>query len=213
MPVLDADSQARVDRLEPLATRLVKQADVVMVMAMFPSRFDEARLRANLDYYEARTLHGSSLSLTPHALVAGRLGRADTALGQLRAAMRYNLDFTPRGGYRNGLHLAPCARGWLALVEGLLRRTAGGDGLRFAPRLPASLGTVRLRLCWRGRPLALDARCDTLTVRLVDLSDAPLRVSVGARTDRLDDRCRSLVFTTADAAPERAASADHCKTA
>ena len=51
-------------------TKLIKQADVVMMLNLFKDRFPPDIKRANWRYYEPRTEHGSSLSACAYALVA-----------------------------------------------------------------------------------------------------------------------------------------------
>ena len=55
-------------------TQLLKQPDVVMLMYLLPDEFDAEIKRANFDYYEARTLHKSSLSPSIHAIMGIEVG-------------------------------------------------------------------------------------------------------------------------------------------
>ena len=50
-------------------TMLLKQPDVIMLMHMLPDEFSEEVKRTNFEYYEARTLHKSSLSPAIHAIM------------------------------------------------------------------------------------------------------------------------------------------------
>jgi len=56
-----------------LVSKVVKQADVVMLCHVLADEIDEKATRANYDYYEPITCHGSSLSPGIHAAVAARL--------------------------------------------------------------------------------------------------------------------------------------------
>ncbi len=56
-------------------TQIIKQADVVMMLNLFKSRYSAAVKRANWEYYEPRTEHGSSLSACAYALVAAEFGK------------------------------------------------------------------------------------------------------------------------------------------
>jgi len=60
-------------------TQVIKQADIVMWLAMFPEDFSLEIIRANWNYYEPRTEHGSSLSACMYALTSCRMGDAETA--------------------------------------------------------------------------------------------------------------------------------------
>lgn len=50
-------------------TQLLKQPDVVMLMHVLPDEFTEQVKKINFEYYEARTLHKSSLSPAIHAIM------------------------------------------------------------------------------------------------------------------------------------------------
>lgn len=146
----DADREAA-DRLEVVPTQLIKEADVVLLLALFPEAFDEAACRASYAYYLPRTVHESSLSAAPYGLVAARLGDLETAHRCFLLSGRYDLDFHPREGYRNGLHLAGYAGAWQIAVQGF-----GGFAVRdgrpcLDPRLPDGWERLSFGLTWRGR--------------------------------------------------------------
>jgi hypothetical protein len=65
-------------------SQVVKQADVVALMALLPEEFPGATAERNFRRYEPRCAHGSSLSTGMHAVVAARLGAAEMALRYLR---------------------------------------------------------------------------------------------------------------------------------
>ena len=55
-------------------SQVVKQADVVALLALLPEEFPGDTGTRNFRYYEPRCSHGSSLSRAMHGLVAARLG-------------------------------------------------------------------------------------------------------------------------------------------
>src|SRR5262249_52514309 len=73
-------------------SQVVKQADVVSLIALLPEEFPGTMAEANFRYYEPRCAHGSSLSAGMHALVAARLGDSGMALRYLRETAATNLD-------------------------------------------------------------------------------------------------------------------------
>jgi len=60
-------------------SQVVKQADVVALLALLGEEFPARVSEANLRYYEPRCGHGSSLSRSMHAIVAARLGDVSMA--------------------------------------------------------------------------------------------------------------------------------------
>ena len=64
-------------------TQVIKQADVVTWLTMFPDDVsDEIKLK-NWQYYEPRTEHGSSLSACMYALLACKCGMKEKAIRYL----------------------------------------------------------------------------------------------------------------------------------
>src|SRR3984957_8426911 len=61
-------------------SQVIKQADVVALLALLPEEFVRDTGAKNFRYYEPRCSHGSSLSPAKHGLVAARLGDAEMAL-------------------------------------------------------------------------------------------------------------------------------------
>ena len=49
-------------------TKVIKQADVVMMLNLFKDRYSTETKKANWEYYEPRTEHGSSLSACAYAM-------------------------------------------------------------------------------------------------------------------------------------------------
>ena len=58
-------------------TKVIKQADVVMMLNLFRTRFTAKIKKANWEYYEPRTEHGSSLSACAYAMVATEFNNLD----------------------------------------------------------------------------------------------------------------------------------------
>jgi trehalose/maltose hydrolase-like predicted phosphorylase len=144
--------------------KLIKQADVVLLLALLGDRHPGAVQEANFRYYEPLTVHDSSLSPPVHALLAARLGDLEAAARYLAEAGRLDLDFGQGVTAAGGVHIATLGGIWQALVLGFAGMTVAGGEPRFTPRVPASWGSLRFRVCWRGRLLEVAATGDTATV-------------------------------------------------
>ena len=143
--------------------KVIKQADVVLLLALLGERFPRAVQKANFDYYEPLTVHDSSLSPAVYALVAARLGDLATAERYLRRATRLDLDLDRGVTAAGGVHIAALGGLWQALVLGFGGMTVAGDQPRFAPHVPASWGSLRFRVRWRGVLLEVTATGTTAT--------------------------------------------------
>ena len=136
------------------AAQVLKQADVLMLHHLVPDEVAPGSLLPNLDFYEPRTAHGSSLSPAVHASLLARAGRFREALRALRVAARIDLDDLTRST-ASGVHLATMGGVWQALVFGFAGVRPRRDALVVDPRLPPEWGAIELRLRFRGSPLRL----------------------------------------------------------
>jgi len=143
--------------------QVLKQADVLMLHQLVPDEVEPGSLLPNLDFYEPRTAHGSSLSPAIHAGLLARAGRFREALKALRIAARIDLDDLT-ASTASGLHLATMGGLWQALMFGFAGVRPRGDALVVDPRLPPEWAALELNLCFRGCPLRL--RIDRAGVEL-----------------------------------------------
>jgi trehalose/maltose hydrolase-like predicted phosphorylase len=136
------------------SAQVLKQADVLMLHHLLPDEVAPGSLASNLDFYEPRTAHGSSLSPAINAAVLARAGRYRPALEALRLAARMDLDDLT-GTTAGGLHLATMGGLWQALVFGFGGIRPLGDVLAVDPRLPKEWNALELSLRFRGNPIRL----------------------------------------------------------
>ncbi|GCD95844.1 glycoside hydrolase family 65 protein [Embleya hyalina] len=138
-----------------------KQADVLMLHYLFPAREIRLLLRRlgypaghemtqrTVDYYRARTVHGSTLSSVVHAWVLARTDRR-RSWRFFRDALGGDVHDVQGGTTAEGIHLGAMA-GTVDLVQrcytGLDTR---GDVLWLDPCLPARLRRLEVELCYRG---------------------------------------------------------------
>jgi trehalose/maltose hydrolase-like predicted phosphorylase len=168
-------------------SQVIKQADVVMLLALLPERFAREVHEANFDFYEPRCGHGSSLSRSMHALVAARLGRLALAERYFRETAATDLDDTA-GGVAGGVRIAALGGLWQVAVLGFAGLALRADGLAFDPHLPASWRMLTFEVHWRQRRvrLCLDAGARRLTATL--RTGEPLRLSTPGQVCTLGQR-------------------------
>jgi kojibiose phosphorylase len=161
-----------------LVSKVVKQADVVMLCHVLADEIDEATTRANYDYYEPITCHGSSLSPGIHAAVAARLHDVPAATEYFKMAAAIDLADN-MGNAAAGLHMATMGGLWQAAVMGFCGVMRRGEALRLDPQLPEAWRRVRMPLRFRGARLGLDfrARKDGVDVGIT-VEDAPVTLQL-----------------------------------
>ncbi len=135
--------------------QVLKQADVVMLLALLWECFPQTVRAANFRYYEPRTAHGSSLSPPIHALVAARLGDVTLAERYLVRTAAIDLDDTMNNAAQ-GIHIAAQGGLWQAVVFGFGGVRYRSDGLELDPHLPSAWQRLTFSLQWRGRWVAFE---------------------------------------------------------
>jgi kojibiose phosphorylase len=131
--------------------RVIKQADVVMLMALLGDELgDRDFLRRNWDMYADVVDHGSSLSPSIHAWVASRLGLVEEAYDLFIYAATIDLEDN-KGNVRDGIHAASCGGVWQALVFGFCGLQLTPDGPQVNPALPAHWREIRFKVRYKGQ--------------------------------------------------------------
>lgn len=170
--------------------QVAKQADVLMLFYLFSAdelgplferlgyRFERETIPRCIDYYLARTAHGSTLSAVVHAWVLTRAHRSN-ALDFFRRALESDVIDIQGGTTPEGIHLAAMAGGADLLQRCFSGLETRGDRLVLNPYWPETLGVLELALYYRESPLRLR------------ISDSRVEVTAGAGMQRaIEISCR-----------------------
>jgi hypothetical glycosyl hydrolase len=150
-----------------------KQSDTVLLLLLLAERFPPEVRRQSYLFYEARTLHDSSLSKATHCVLAQDLGLDGVAYDYFRAACAVDLPISaPKSA--EGIHSAAMGGIWQCVAYGFAGVRMVDGALRIAPRLPAGWRSLAFRIVWQMQPLAVEA--DASGVRVTNLGS--LSVSV-----------------------------------
>ncbi len=158
------------DLMHPLnlwRTQVSKQADVVLLMFVHGDQFSLEQKRANYEYYEPRTNHGSSLSPCIHSIIAQEIGKPEEAYDFFHQSVMMDLnDF--KGNTAAGVHSACLGGNWLAAVCGYggMRHTA--TGIEFDPSLPEAWEKLQFAFRYRGATMAVAITRDAVCYRHVE---------------------------------------------
>ena len=134
------------------ASQVIKQADVVALLALLPDAFGRRTAEVNFRHYEPRCGHGSSLSPAMHGLVAARLGDGGMALKHFRHTAALDLEDN-NGGTAGGVRIAALGGLWQVAMLGFAGLSLRSDGLAFDPQLPSGWESLGFRVQWRGRQI------------------------------------------------------------
>ena len=141
------------------SAQIVKQPDVLMLHYLLPDEVAPGSLEPNLDYYDPRTAHGSTLSPGVHAALLARAGRLDEAVDLLRLTSRIDLDDIG-GVTAAGLHVAAMGSVWRTVAYGFGGLRPAGDALAIDPVLPPGWDALELRARFRGSRVRVRVRPD-----------------------------------------------------
>lgn len=149
-------------------TRIIKQADVVTLLSLFPRDYDAQTKAANLRFYEKRTEHGSSLSACMYSLLSCEVGDPQWAYPLFRKTAEIDLTGESKqfAGlvYIGGTHPAANGGAWLSAVRGFCGLSVSEGELSLSPRLPESWTKVSFTLRLRGRRYAITVTKDGYTL-------------------------------------------------
>jgi maltose phosphorylase len=139
--------------------------------------------RANYEFYEARTIHESSLSPSLHAILAVELEKLEDAYTFFSCGARMDLDNYNRNTDQ-GLHVTSAAGVWASMVFGYGGMRTDGDVLILEPVLPRQWRSYRFRVRYRGA--LLEVRVDADGVRVHAVDGGPVTVKVCGNDYEID---------------------------
>lgn len=198
----------------PNRYKLSKQADVLMLFYLFSSeelgelftrlgyRFEYETIPKNINYYSARSSHGSTLSRVVYAWVLARSDRPRSMIF-FAEALQSDVADIQQGTTSEGAHLGAMA-GTVDLIQ---RVSTGievkGNVLRLNPKLPREMERLDMHIRYRGHSLDLRLTRDSLTVRGWDREVAPISLCVDGKVCDFVSGT-TLVFQLNDEATKRA---------
>lgn len=139
-----------------------KQADTLALMLLLDDLFPHEIKVKNYYYYEARTLHDSSLSRSTHCVLAADLGETETAYRFFRGCGGTDLGPNMKTSDA-GIHAAAMGGIWQCAVYGFGGVRVVGEELHVRPRLPEEWEELSFRIVWRGQPLRITVLPDRMT--------------------------------------------------
>ncbi len=137
--------------------RIVKQADVLMLLTVLDQQFDLKTKKVNWDYYFPITDHDYGSSLTPalHVILACELGLIETAYDMFMKGALVDLEDL-RGNANEGIHDACCGAVWQAAVLGIAGLCPTDDNFTTTPSWPDDWTRLALNSFHKGKLFSID---------------------------------------------------------
>jgi trehalose/maltose hydrolase-like predicted phosphorylase len=193
----------RLDRIlraegdDPDRYKLAKQADTVLLFFLFPEHelrrlferlgyeYTPDMAQKNIEYYDARTSHGSTLSFIAHAGVMADMD-PEGSWDRYMTALTSDVDDVQGGTTKEGIHMGVMS-GTLDLIQrAYLGSEIRDEVLYFDPKETERLDGLALAMRFRGAPLEVSLSRAELTVAAQpDGVNRPVRVGVGDEVHEL----------------------------
>ena len=172
----------------PNRYKVSKQADVLMLFYLFSAEelnllfeqlgypFDRDTIPRNVEYYMARTSHGSTLSGVAHSWVLARSDRP-RSWHLFQQALDSDVADIQGGTTPEGIHTGAMA-GTIDLVERCyLGIGTRANVLHLDPMLPEELGCIRAKLRYRRQVLDIEATHECLRISSRSFTTSPITVA------------------------------------
>lgn len=134
-------------------TQIIKQADVVTWLSLFPKDFSVDVQTNNWKYYEPRTEHGSSLSACMYSLLACRCNMKEKAYPFFMKSATADLV---GGGkewaglvYIGGTHPASAGGAYMVAIKGFAGVEITNNEIKVNPKLPDNWKSMRFKVKYR----------------------------------------------------------------
>jgi trehalose/maltose hydrolase-like predicted phosphorylase len=187
----------RLDRIlrtegdDPDRYKLTKQADTVLLFFLFPEEelkriferlgyeYAPDTARKNIDYYDHRTSHGSTLSFIAHVGILAGLD-PESSWERYMVALESDVGDVQGGTTQEGIHMGVMA-GTLDLIQrGYLGTEIRDSTLYFAPKHLDKLDGLSFPMRFRGTPIEVALEGGKLTVAAqTDGLGQSIKVGVG----------------------------------
>lgn len=164
-------------REEVVNMQVLKQADVVMLLNLFPNLFDKETVRKNVLFYETRTIHDSSLSYCAHAQACAAIGAMDLAWNFFHKCLIVDIDENPHDSM-DGIHAASLGGIWNCLIFGFAGVHYENEILYLSPHLPKQWRTMDFRMVIEGVEVHFIVGNDRILLTREGVTDHKLQVRI-----------------------------------
>ena len=121
-------------------TQIIKQADTIVMLNLFSEDYESEILKANYDYYNPRTEHGSTLSACMYGMMACKSGFYNQALSFFEKTSLVDISGNSKQWaglvYIGGTHPAAQGGSWMMVVYGFCGFSVKDKKIQIKQHLP-----------------------------------------------------------------------------
>jgi len=149
-------------------SKVIKQADVIALMNLFPTEFTAEEMSNAYDYYEPITTHDSSLSPSNHGIISSWLGKADESFRYFSKASQIDLNLESYSA-AEGIHIANCGGVWQMIVFGFagMESALWNSEITFSPKLPTNWKSIKFSVAWHGKKYKVSVNHENTSIEEV----------------------------------------------
>jgi trehalose/maltose hydrolase-like predicted phosphorylase len=137
------------DKLQRM--KVLKQADILLLMELFSEDFTlEQKIKA-FDYYEPLTMHDSTLSYCTHGQSACKIDRKEKISEYMYKSLFLDLKDIMNNTGNEGLHLAAIGGSWQMFIFGIAGLYIENESLKLNPRLPKEITKLSFNICYQNK--------------------------------------------------------------
>lgn len=140
-----------------------KQADIMMLFFLMEDLFSLDVKKANWNYYEPKTTHDSSLSLSTHVILANDMRDKELAYKLFQQAVRIDAGENMKSSDA-GIHAGSLAGIWQSIFYGFGGVRMLHGKLRICPMLPDAWEKLDFYFYWHGQKLHVVMDRDAMSI-------------------------------------------------
>ena len=164
-----------------------KQADIMILFYLLEDLFNQDVKKANWEYYEPKTLHDSSLSLSTHCVLACDMENTQMAYDLFQKAA--NIDLGPNMKTSDhGIHAASLGGIWQCVINGFGGVRMLNGELRISPKLPAAWSELTFRINWHGDTIEVKVTKEEIHLKRTTAVNESISLSVHEHNYSLTDK-------------------------
>jgi kojibiose phosphorylase len=173
-----------IDSVNVHRTRLLKQADVILLLYLFLDRFSAKLKEKNYQYYEMRTMHISSLSPCIYALMGLETGDHKRAYNYFIKTSYIDLmDFNKNA--QEGIHAAAMGGAWMTAIQGFGGMKVRHGVLCFDPWLPKKWQELSYTCVWQGSVIRVKVTHRVVVFQVLSAKPRAIDIKVQGKTVHL----------------------------
>ncbi len=143
--------------------QISKQADVLVLFLLMEGLFTNEVKQASFDYYEQRTLHDSSLSLSTHVVLANDLDNQNVCETLFERACKIDIGENMKSS-DHGIHTASLGGIWQGVVYGFGGVRIVNEALRIEPKIHSKWSKLKFSINYQGNKLLITVENDKYSV-------------------------------------------------